>query len=449
MQLLIVDDGHYVVEYLKHLLDWRAFGIDHIETTTNSIEAREMLNRSPVDILITDIRMPEVSGVDLLQHIHDNGLPTKVIFLSGYSQFDYAQQGIRFGVLDYLLKPVDKDDMEGAMIKAVAKIQEKHPALPALGESIDSLGYLLSLLGENQNARKGYEGYEGIFGHRRYCFLKLEKHSTEQLNLLQNEGECEAADSMLWTIGTGWAGIISEEVKEAQLTEMMLPALSEPFSLTDREQVRRRFYQFFLNEEVRPQDFIRLRTMYPPAGEWELASNLLKKYEQLGSRKDRMIFLIETILYIYRSEEGRDADQTADWLFHRLCNPGEIAPAVIDAFEKIRFDKHLSNKSLVSKVQAFIENHLDHSLSLDELSKVAHLHPVYLSKLFKQETGENVSSYISRKRLEKASHLLLDSDLRVADISQMVGYKKNQYFIQLFKENYGVTPCQYRKARLM
>ncbi|WP_018750586.1 response regulator transcription factor [Paenibacillus sanguinis] len=280
MQLLIVDDGQHVVEYLKHLLDWRAFGIDHIETTTNSIEARDMLSRSPVDILITDIRMPEVTGIDLLQHIHENSLPTKVIFLSGYSQFDYAQQGLRLGALDYLLKPVDKDDMETAMAKAVARIHEKRPVLPASGKPFDGLGYLLSLLGENRAARKEFAGYES-------------------------------------------------------------------------------------------------------------------------------------------------------------------------AVEQIPNHKHLSNQSIVAKVQAYIENHLDHSLSLDELGKIAHLHPVYLSKLFKQATAENVSSYISRKRLEKASRLLLDSELRVSDISQMVGYKKNQYFIQLFKEKYGVTPYQYRRTRLM
>ncbi|GIO43335.1 response regulator transcription factor [Paenibacillus apis] len=261
MQLLIVDDGHYVVEYLKHLLDWKAYGIDHIETTTNSIKAKEVLTRSPVDILITDIRMPEISGIDLLQHIHETGLPTKVIFLSGYSQFDYAQKGLRLGALDYLLKPVDKDDMEKAIAKVVEKIQEK------------------------------------------------------------------------------------------------------------------------------------------------------RKVQTLGNSDDSM-------------------------------------PNPIDDIDRIRHNKYLCNKSIVDKVQTFIENHLDHSLSLDELGKIAHLHPVYLSKLFKQETGENVSSYISRKRLEKASRLLLDSDLRIADISRMVGYKKDQYFIHLFKEEYGVTPRQYRRSRL-
>lgn len=71
MRLLIVDDGHYIVEYLKHLLDWNKFGIEHIEATTNSIEAKELLNQNHIDILITDIRMPEVSGIDLLHHVHE------------------------------------------------------------------------------------------------------------------------------------------------------------------------------------------------------------------------------------------------------------------------------------------------------------------------------------------------------------------------------------------
>lgn len=92
MKLLIVDDGHYIVEYLKHLLDWKKFGVQQVVTSTNSLEARHLLSQNDVDILITDIRMPEVSGLDLLEHISGQLLKTKVVFLSGYSQFDYAQR---------------------------------------------------------------------------------------------------------------------------------------------------------------------------------------------------------------------------------------------------------------------------------------------------------------------------------------------------------------------
>ena len=105
----------------------------------------------------------------------------------------------------------------------------------------------------------------------------------------------------------------------------------------------------------------------------------------------------------------------------------------------------MSTQTIINKVQTYIDDHLSQGLSLDELGKVAYLHPVYLSKIIKQEMGENVSNYISRKRLEKASRLLQDSELRIIDIAHMVGYKKNQYFIQLFKIEYGLTPYQYRR----
>lgn len=259
MHLLIVDDGQYVVEYLKHLLNWAKFGVHRIETTTNPTEARMLLDSDRFDIMITDIRMPEISGIDLLEHIHKRGLKTKVIFLSGYSQFDYAQKAIRFGALDYLLKPVDKDDMDKAMCQAVKSIGEKR---------------------------------------------------------------------------------------------------SEP------------------------------------------------QYDLARCETDNM---------------ARPSDQP---------------------------DRYYSGADIVRVIRDYILGHLGDGLSLEELGGIVHLHPVYLSKLYKQETGENLSSYILRARLEKSAHLLEVSHLHVMDIARMVGYRKPQYFIKLFKELYGITPYQYRRQRI-
>ncbi|WP_164817304.1 response regulator transcription factor [Paenibacillus lautus] len=261
MHLLIVDDGQYVVEYLKHLLNWAKFGVDHIETTTNPSEARMLLDSDLFDIMITDIRMPEISGIDLLEHIHKQGLKTKVIFLSGYSQFDYAQKAIRLGALDYLLKPVDSNDMDKAMSQAVKNI------------------------------------------------------------------------------GTSRA---------------------------------------------KPRD------------------------DATGNERNIMT---------------RPADRS----------DGQAS---------------CSGADIVHAVRNYIGGHIGDGLSLEELGSVVHLHPVYLSKLYKQETGENLSSYILRTRLEKSAHLLEVSNLHVMDIARMVGYRKPQYFIKLFKELYGITPYQYRRKRI-
>lgn len=444
MRLLIVDDGHYVVEYMKHLLDWKSFGIQQIETTTNSIEAREWLNQRQVDILITDIRMPEVSGIDLLQHIHQHNLLTKVIILSGYSQFEYAQQGIRLGALDYLLKPVDKDDVEKAMYKAIHNIKNTTPRPAVHWENFDGLGYLLSLLGENKTLRTEFEAYTDLLGSRLFCCLKMDNCTQANIEDLQHKLG-DQWTCLVWSSGTQLVGLVPEEVAEMLITRPDCTFLSPPFSITDRNEFRQLFYEFFLGEYVQSGDFSGILNLSPSCGDWESAGNIMKSYDRIQLRKEKILFLMETILYVYTVDKERNPSETADWIFNRLRDPDELWPTLMDIVSQIRNNKQMSIQTIVGKVQKYIEDHLSHGLSLDELGKVAHLHPVYLSKLFKQETGENVSNYISKKRLEKASHLLLDSELRIADISQMVGYKKNQYFIQLFKEEFGVTPYQYRR----
>ncbi|MEC0127020.1 response regulator transcription factor [Paenibacillus pabuli] len=444
MRLLIVDDGHYVVEYMKHLLDWNTFGIDQIETLTNSIEARDILTQSHIDILITDIRMPEVSGIDLLQHIHQHSLPTKVIILSGYSEFEYAQQGIRLGALDYLLKPVDKDDVEKAISKAIKTITKSRPAQPIEWEKFDGQGYLLSLLGQNETLRKEYDAHTKFLGKRRFCFVKLEDFAQEHEDGIK-QAVGDKLDRLVWTAGTRLVGLVPEETAGELTIKLEQSVVSPPFLLTDRNVTRQIFYKFFLNEDVHSEDFIGIFTPSPSCGDWESAGNISKSYDRIRFRKQKTIFLMETILYVYLTDKNRDAPEIADWIFNGLRNPDELWSNLTDAVSRIRNNKQMSIQTIVDKVQTYIEEHLSHGLSLDELGKVAHLHPVYLSKLFKQETGENVSNYISRKRLDKASRLLQDSELRVADIAQMVGYKKNQYFIQLFKVEYGVTPYQYRR----
>ncbi|MEK4526834.1 hypothetical protein CXK86_12285 [Paenibacillus sp. BGI2013] len=444
MRLLIVDDGHYVVEYMKHLLDWNTFGIDQIETMTNSIEAREMLTQNHIDILITDIRMPEVSGIDLLQHIHQHNLPTKVIILSGYSEFEYAQQGIRLGALDYLLKPVDKDDVEKAMSKAINNITKTKPAQSVAWENFDGLEYLLSLLVHNETLRKQYDAYTEFLGHRRMCCFKLEGFTQEHEDAIKH-AVGDKLDRLVWAAGTGLFGLVPEEAAAELTIKLEQSVASPPFLLTDRNLTRQMFYRFFLNEDVYSDDFNGIFNHSPSCGDWESAGNIIKKYDHFHLHKQKIIFLMETILYVYLTDKDRDPSETVEWIFNQLRYPDELSSTLMDRVSRIRNNKQMSIQTIVDKVQTYIEDHLSHGLSLDELGKVAHLHPVYFSKLFKQETGENVSNYISRKRLEKASQLLQDSELRVADIAQMVGYRKNQYFIQLFKVEYGVTPYQYRR----
>ncbi|PLT44570.1 DNA-binding response regulator, AraC family [Paenibacillus pasadenensis] len=447
MRVLIVDDGHYVVEYLKHLLDWKSFGIHQVETSTNSIEAWGLLDGNGIDLLITDIRMPEVSGIDLLEHIDRSKLKTKVIFLSGYSQFDYAQKAIRLGLLDYLLKPVDKDDMEKAVRHATESVREHERTRPLEWERFDGLRFLLSIVAESRSMAREDEPALRLLGEEPFCFFRLpEPSDMEEASVRDRLGKF---DRFAWRTESALSGAMPHAAAEALAGRIGSLAFSEPFSFAHPHQVRHRFYSFFLQENVSFAEVERISKELPSIGEKEPQGKLWsKRYDQLDGAKQQKIYVMELIASLHA---GSGPDRTADaaeWIFDLLPDPQLAFQAIVrDRSETEKSSRHC-NANVVRMVRDYVDEHLACGLSLEELGEHVHLHPVYLSKLYKQETGQNLSAYIALRRLEKASRLLKESSLHVADISRMVGYKKPQYFIKLFKDEYGITPHQYRRLQL-
>ncbi len=102
---------------------------------------------------------------------------------------------------------------------------------------------------------------------------------------------------------------------------------------------------------------------------------------------------------------------------------------------------------MIEDVKKYICEHFDEPLSLEILGERVHLHPAYLSGIFKETTGVNLSCYITEIRLNKAAELLEQTDLKVNEVMKLIGYQKSQHFSRLFREKYGMTPIEYKKSR--
>ncbi|WNC13668.1 response regulator [Brevibacillus brevis] len=103
-------------------------------------------------------------------------------------------------------------------------------------------------------------------------------------------------------------------------------------------------------------------------------------------------------------------------------------------------------RQIIRKVKAYIQDHTDGDLRLQTVAEVVHLHPIYLSQLFKTETGENISDYVTRMRMNRAKQLLRQTSLKVYDISRLVGYQSPKHFMIVFKKEVGMTPGSYREG---
>lgn len=128
MKVMIVDDEQHMTEYLKHIIDWQQYGFSQVVTVNKGKQALQLLAEETPQLLIADIRMPEVSGLDLAERVSELDLTTKVIIVSGFSEFEYAQKAIRYGVTEYLVKPVLKKDFVAALEKVLPLLTEEKTA---------------------------------------------------------------------------------------------------------------------------------------------------------------------------------------------------------------------------------------------------------------------------------------------------------------------------------
>ena len=167
--------------------------------------------------------------------------------------------------------------------------------------------------------------------------------------------------------------------------------------------------------------------------------------------------LMEVVYYLYSSFSymaHKQGDSFADMVgspslqhdsfyFQSTDNIKEWSLPLIEQFKRSLQEASPSQNHIIRQIHDYIERHLQEDVSLTRVGEHVYLHPVYLSRLYKK-TGESLSSYISRARMEKAAGLLTSTNKKVADIAKEVGYQKTQYFIHIFKEYYNCTPQNFR-----
>ena len=123
MNVLIADDDRFVVSALEQKIDWNSLGIENIYCAYNIRQARGFFTEHPIDILISDIEMPQGSGLELLAWISSEGYKVQTIFLTNFADFHYAQKAIELQSFEYYLKPIEFDKLELIIKKAIEKVK--------------------------------------------------------------------------------------------------------------------------------------------------------------------------------------------------------------------------------------------------------------------------------------------------------------------------------------
>ena len=145
-ELLIVDDEQYVLDSLAHTYPWEELHISSVYTASSATEAIDLLTTHNVHLVISDIRMPGLNGLELIEKIRDISPKTKCMLLSGYSDFEYAQRAVSAGVEAYLLKPVKEDELMGTVSNMIEKIRAEGEEVVSRQRTLYSFNEDLPLL---------------------------------------------------------------------------------------------------------------------------------------------------------------------------------------------------------------------------------------------------------------------------------------------------------------
>lgn len=490
---MLVDDEPLITKGLEALLDWEDYGFEIVHIAEDGEEALEYLKEHPIHLLVTDILMPKRTGLSLIEEAKKIQPQLKCIVLSGYQEFDYVKKGMVLGIENYLLKPVDEEELLKTVQAVSIKLSTAHDENAEFTTLKDNILWRL-LNGEIQKNEwhERLSLYGMNFSQPFYCVSILEyerendKHISKSLRAQIEENypaTClHSPDQELLIIFDS-----DDEEKLYDYNQQLADFLKE--SETGK---------FYLSMGKVAESMDELEESYLEARELSLYQITIEPNSLIS---DRVSFDRQGLLSVQQSfQEGmakrilrskEEAFVGIDLFYQTLMQQEFVAPAVarkytIDiisyihhsirdvkhyhhtgAIEKVVFavdieqmreilsdycselidtiDNRQENRSpIVQNVLEYMHAHYDEELSLKTLSQRFHVNPIYLGQLFQKEIGVVFSEYINRYRLEKAKELLKTTHLRAGEIGKKVGYADTAYFYKQFKKNVGATPTEWR-----
>lgn len=497
LRLAIVDDERTIREALHTAIDWESLGFTVIGLYKNGAEAYDAILDEYPDVVLTDLRMPGLSGLELIARVCTAKLDTEFIILSGYGEFELAQQAMRWGVKHYLLKPSSPEQIREVALsvkedcyrkRIVSALEDHHHEMALqMRQSIirsmltEALAGTLSI-DEMLEKRKPFIDVENT-NYEVYYIHQLEKsHLAECLTEIRSFHDRHANGIALHAVYVRSALIVFFESYSTDYTALnsllnSISVPSMPLTIEHHSYENLRAMMPALAARLNRFDTITLLdgsqhiTLQNQTGLTKSIDTLIHKLttdrdvdsacHELGEIMNRtsdlnlikMLLTVSLIKHtVQKSNAGQPLISVASLLMEiRDSNSQtELIHALKHQFNSYDYSSQPEESSdidLVKRVKAYVTNNLDNEeLSLKWLAENQfYMNVDYLSKQFAKKSGEKFSAYLTRKRIERAK-VLLQSGESINRIAEQVGCGNNpQYFGQLFKRIVGMTPSEYAK----
>ena len=504
---MIVDDEAILRTGIHHLCNWNEYGISIVADASNGKEALQLIDSVQPHVVITDVVMPVMDGVEFAKIMQKKYPHIKIIVLSSYSEFDYVREAFKYGVTDYLLKPKVSAPELVQLIRSLCSAPSDPPVRSQQPEEINygllihqMLNHMHTDPSEWADKLAARFPYEQLRLLKCSSTLQLSKSGLTQTELersliqlakehlapidavcfFQHE-ECalllnykQADDKLIVPAVDAFARYAKQAMPH--LTFVMsnsFPSFAYLKACSDRlsvclskmiyyphkhwiaetevsiEQVKIEFDTAAFTASINHIDFLQTRSIVKA---FFLQAKTTCAYDDYSLKRfcQNLIYTIMSAmdqLHVKSTQFSsskirlfKTIDLAAD--LHELET---IILQLLQEAETIIMEQGDSrHRVLLQRISQYIEENYDQDLSLTDLAEHFHLSYSYLSSYFKQQTNENLTTYINKVRIEKAKQLLLNWDLSISEVNRMTGFSEHNYFSKVFKKITGQTPVEYR-----
>jgi two-component system response regulator YesN len=400
--VLIVDDEPSAIKSLNYLLDWDKYGFEIAGEAGNGQMALKKMETQSFSLVITDIRMPEMDGIAFIRELRRvSDVP--VIIVSGYEDFDYARQAMRYGAKDYLLKPVDTEELSEKLVQVRETIESK-----AL---MDKRLYHGLPIMRDQYLRQWVNGY---LDDRKFL---------DELALFLFDDNKHKYGLFIMEIGTGK----NTKIRRFAVRNI-LEELCESKGYVFVESDLRIGMILFGNDLDMTVEKMKAWAEHIH----ESAFRFTK--EQLTISVGPVVSSFEDVVHSYLS-----ALKAMDSV--NLDKHGTIIMGTNMEWDKAK-DK---TSDVIHEVKKMIQNQYARNINLRLLAEQVYLHPAYLGQLFKMHENMTFNQYLLSVRMDKAKQLLNQTDKKIYEIARDVGYRELDWFYKKFKEYTGISASEYRQ----
>lgn len=443
-KVVIIDDEFIMRQGMKHMLDWEKEGFQIVGEASNGQEGLEVIEKTKPNIVLTDIVMPVLDGIEFSEILNKRFPEMQLVILSSYDKFEYVKATFLNGVVDYILKPTLNPEILLSTLKKVC------------GNQKDKIASVQESIFDFFQSKKEYVHCHVFLEEEVFCCIFNFRVKDEKLVLADIESCVDKMAKMygnvFFVVGKSFAGM--KNIKDCYQKEI-------------KDMVNRQFYfkeKSLLVLEM-PQ-VLEKEQRFPFADYSELllhsrfadAIAMLKKYvfylKERQVEEYRLKNLTKNLLYNYLMEIERyevESEQLRQQYFNWIDNTHyieefvQVFQDIIEKLEALRVYQLEAEDVKISKMKKYIKEHYQEQLELSEIAENFNFNYHYLSSYFNKHTKEGFSGYLNKIRIEKACELLRKGDMSISQISAAIGYSDHSYFCRVFKKMIGNTPSSYKR----